>query len=65
MQPAVCIQDSILYPSVNSLGAILRNKEEHKQVRKKNTLTVKLLKEIKRPIAKLRLKLLGKNSTFE
>ncbi|HGO5849742.1 TPA: glycosyltransferase family 25 protein [Mannheimia haemolytica] len=66
MQPTICIQDYLLYPTGHTLGIMsLERDERRKKSKRKNNFLVRLLKEIRRPIAKLRLKLFETNSTFE
>lgn len=66
MQPTVCIQDCILYPTTYKLGIMSGNRDERrKKSKRKNNLIIRIFKEIKRPIVRLKLKIFGKTSTFE
>ena len=68
MQPAVCIQDCLLNPQISSFGVMGGEGGERDQRRdKKNKLPliIRLVKEVKRPFAKLNKKIFGKKAYFK
>ena len=70
MQPAVCIQDCLLNPQTSSFGVMggeggERDQRRDKKNKKKLPLIIRLVKEVKRPFAKLNKKIFGKKAYFK
>ena len=70
MQPAVCIQDCLLNPQTSSFGVMggeggERDQRRDKKNKKKLPLIIRLVKEVKRPFAKLNKKFFGKKAYFK
>ena len=70
MQPAVCIQDCLLNPQTSSFGVMggeggERDQRRDKKNKKKLPLIIRLVKEVKRPFAKLNKKFWGKKAYFK